>query len=155
VTKETVIVGKINDKGDDKGDDVDHKEVFRDLMQRMAMDRDNTVDSFEEMGLTDPIESQVSLVEARKVVSNLEFETSAYPLKVICPIYKDVIDHPYDDVYTYPKCIFMPSRALLRKIFPVMVKFASQESDQEFLLRFGLLENPISYYRQGISLEYS
>jgi hypothetical protein len=60
-------------------DDVDCKDVFRDLMLRMAMDRDNKVETFEEIGLTDPINSQTSLIQAKKLISGLEFTKSVYP----------------------------------------------------------------------------
>jgi len=48
-------------------------------MLRMAMDRDNKVETFEEIGLTDPINSQTSLIQAKKLISGLEFTKSVYP----------------------------------------------------------------------------
>ena len=116
-------------KGEHDEEEVDYKDVFKDLMLRMAMDRVNTVNSFEEIGLTDPIETQDSLEKAKKIVSQLSYAKTVYPSKVIDPLYKDAEDHPHSDIYAYPKCIFIPSKALMRQILTVMVKFAALESE--------------------------
>ena len=44
-----------------------------------------------------------------------------------------------------PKCIFIPSRTLLRRMFKALINKKSDETDEEFLFKFGLMENPNDY----------
>ena len=68
-------------------------------MLRMSMDRVSTVDSFEEIGFTNPIKSQSSLADARKFINALDFTKNVYPSTITDPLYKNVEDHPYSDIF--------------------------------------------------------
>ena len=59
----------------------------------------------------------------------MEFTKKVYPKKVLDPLYKNVEDHPYTDAFVYPKCMFIPSRSLIRQICTAMVKFSFEESE--------------------------
>jgi hypothetical protein len=42
-----------------------------------------------------------------------------------------------------PKCVFIPGRQLCRKMIRALIKWGNSETSSEFLMRFGLVEDPL------------
>ena len=49
--------------------------------------------------------------------------------------------------FDHPKLIFVPSQDIIRTMIRALVEWGNKEPENIFLLRFGLLENPIAYFR--------
>jgi len=54
-------------------------DVLLEVSMRMEMDRTNLIDSFEEIGMTDPFKTESSLNEAILGVKTWDFFSSVYP----------------------------------------------------------------------------
>jgi len=52
-----------------------------------------------------------------------------------------------DGKITPPKCIFKPSKELIRTMIRINIKYSKTDSLPKFLLRMGLLENPNWYLK--------
>ncbi len=104
------------------------------------MDMTNEVDSFEKYGMIDPFRPE-SIDEAKTIIEELQFDKDVYSESVMGPLRAKVDEDPYKESFDHPKCIFVPSREITRVIIRALVEFGS-ESENTFLLRFGLLEHP-------------
>ena len=48
-----------------------------------------------------------------------------------------------------PKTVFVPSRSVIRKMMRAVLKFGEQDDHDKFLLRFGLVMDPIALLNGG------
>jgi hypothetical protein len=101
---------------------------FAKNLMRMDMDREHEIDSFLELAMCDPFSPEKSLVEAKGYVDKIRFEVDVYDEELLV---EDKL----------PKTVFVPSRKLFRKIYKAMLLYGSTESNNDFFLRFGLLDN--------------
>ena len=91
------------------------------LLIRMGLDRENTIDTFEELGMTNPFDTKKSFQDALSEVRTFDFYTEVYPNlgmnHVMSIMSSDVTIEP-------PKCIFLPSRRLTRLMIRAMIRFS-------------------------------
>ena len=62
----------------------------------------------------------------------------------MAPLREAVEEDPYQTAFDHPKCIFVPSRELIRTLILALVEWGN-EPGKAFLLRFGLLDGPLNY----------
>ena len=75
------------------------------MSYRMDLDRDNRIESFEEIGLADPYKTKESLRDAISICRTFDFYTEVYPDQVMTSIMAAVASGSIKP----PKCIFVPS----------------------------------------------
>jgi len=105
------------------------------------MDLKNEQTSFEALLILDP-NNKKSLEECEKVAQEIDFYTNVYPDSVIDPL---IYNSKVKRSIIPPKCIFLPSKDMMRTIVKANLKYGKKDNLQEFLLRFGLLECPQWY----------
>lgn len=89
--------------------------------------------------MTDPFNMEESFDEAMFQVNCLQFEVDLYPLEVM-EAAQMIVQEFGETMLRPPKCIFMPTRQLCRKIINAILKFGKTDTLECFLLRFGLLD---------------
>ena len=95
------------------------------------MDFANKITSFEEVLMIDPFKKK-SHREARSIASSYSFETSIYP--------KSATNFEPSSAVKVPKVIFFPDKKVMRTMIRANLKFGKRDKLEEFLLRFGVLE---------------
>ena len=108
---------------------------------KVDMDLVNEQTSFEELLMMNP-NNKKSLEDCEKVASSIDFYTNVYPDHVIDPL---IHATRVKRAIIPPKCIFLPCKELIRTVVKANLKHAKKDTLQEFLLRFGLMENPNWY----------
>jgi len=81
------------------------------------------INSFKQLGLTDPLLPTKTFKATLDFILSLEFDTSVYPLALL-------MSGP-------PRCIFIPTPVLLRRMLMAVVAYGGEES---FFSRFGMGE---------------
>ena len=103
----------------------------------MSMDKKNTVEDFASIGMLDPTEKvKQALEKVDKGIKKFVWNNDVYPKEIMKACIKE---------NRHPKCIFVPSRRMLRKMVKALLRKKPEESQVDFLLKFGLLDNPIKY----------
>jgi hypothetical protein len=109
------------------------------------MDFKNQIDEFEDVGMLNPFETTQSFVKAHETLKYYNFNTEVYPDTVISELLEATKEHRN---IKPPKCIFVPSKKIVRIMIKAMAEFATRDSQECFLLRFGLLDDPNWYLKQ-------
>jgi len=91
------------------------------------MELTKEIDSLEELGMSDPLSYKDSMKASYQCIRRLDF-------------YQDV--YPQGEVPELPKAIFLPSKQIMRVMIKALLKYASHEPPEKFLLRFGLFNDP-------------
>ena len=104
----------------------------------MQMDRTNTVSNFSELGMANPFKTKSSLKDAISEVKTFDFLTEVYPSAVMKSIMEAIKNK--ENVQA-PRCIFVPDDKLIRQMQKALLKYAHKDSEEIFLLRFGLIKN--------------
>jgi len=105
------------------------------ISTKLEMDLKNEVNTLEELGMSDPICPEESLKVAESVIKNLNFFYDMYPKEVMDKV-KERIEYGYD--MDPPKCIFVPSKDVMRTIIKGLLKFGHIEEEKLMLARLGL-----------------
>jgi hypothetical protein len=106
----------------------------------MQMDRTNTVSNFYELGMSDPTKTKSSLKDALSEVGTFDFYTEVYPSSVMKSIIEAVKNK---EKVQPPKCIFKPDDSLLNQMISAVLKYGAKDSEETFLLRFGLFKKGV------------
>ena len=93
--------------------------------------------------MADPFATKATLVDAISHVKTFDFYTYVYPEDVIDQFLEAVTE---SDNLVLPKCIFVPSQKLCRKIIKATLKFGG-ENESRFFMRFGLVKNACEYLK--------
>jgi len=119
------------------------------VKMRMEMDQENRIETFEEIMMADPIDSKKSLNETINTIRTYDFYSEVYPSTIMQPIIDDFENR---GSINPPKTVFLPSRSLWRKMIRALVKFGPQDqtNPSKFLLRFALVENPVTFLEKKI-----
>ena len=96
------------------------------VQMRMNLETNYIIESFEEVGMTDPFKTRTSLAKVLSTVQNYDFTTQVYSEAIM-------------ESNKLPKTVFIPSRQLLRTIIRAAIKFGKKDSAQIFFMRFGLI----------------
>ena len=123
------------------------EDVFADCLMRFQMDMQNKIESFEDTGMVDPFRFDESLEEVKQIVEEQDFSTDVYPQQIMGPLRREIKEKPDLVIFDHPKLIFVPSQEIIRTMIRALVEWGNKEPENIFLLRFGLLENPIAYFR--------
>jgi hypothetical protein len=70
------------------------------------------------------------------------FEVDVYPKDVMSELHEAV---EKTGSIKPPKCIFIPTRKMVRTMIRAIYKWGSKDTTEAFLLRFGLLDDPNWY----------
>ena len=110
------------------------------------MEMKNKVESAESVFVVNPMNAKNSLIKVKKKIETLDFTElgSAYPIKEMDKIEESVVSGK--DFYP-PKCTFLPTPGLLRAFIRATLKFSQTDSQERFLLRFGLVDDIHWYFR--------
>jgi hypothetical protein len=100
---------------------------------------------FEDVGMLDPFEIPKSFELAHEVLKQYNFYTEVYPDNVVSEILEATTEKRNMQP---PKCIFVPSKKIVRTMIRAMAEYGATDSEECFLLRFGLLEDPNWYIKQ-------
>ena len=108
----------------------------------MMMDRTNTVATFASIGMIDPYEKPAkdALAKAKKTVDEYLWNNDVYPKDTMKAAHK---------LLQPPKCIFIPSKKMMRSMVKAVVRKKPDESEFDFLLKFGLVENIGRYMKKS------
>ena len=68
-------------------------EEMVELKMRMDMDRIHTIESFEEIGMTDPFRTKLSIKVAKKKVKKYSFEKEVYPNSITASIIEAAVNN--------------------------------------------------------------
>jgi hypothetical protein len=104
---------------------------------RMQMDRINTVSHFYELGMLDPFKTKQSIDAAISEVKTFDFYTEVYPQSVMKSIIEALKNK---EKVQPPKCIFVPTKGIIKQMQKALLKFGPNDSEDIFLLRFGLFQ---------------
>jgi len=99
------------------------------------MDREHTVNSFEEVGMCNPFKTKKSEKESRQIINTFDFYSEVYPKFIFGAIMEALANN---DKVKPPKCVFVPSKKLLRSIIKALIKYW-KDDEETILLRFGLI----------------
>lgn len=109
---------------------------FRELAMRMDMEQKHKISSLTDVAMVDPFKKS-SLKKAINTVKNIDFFTEVYSEDIM----EEVLDEMRkSDTIRPPKTVFVPDKALLRRIMRAMIMFG-KEDHSKVLFRFGLKEN--------------
>ena len=102
------------------------------------MELDKKIESFAQLCMSDPFSVKSGFDEPLDAAKLLKFKDDVYPRdgkssKLLEALFKG-------DGYETVKCIFIPSREIVRSMVQCLVKYGNSESPTAFLLRFCLLE---------------
>lgn len=118
------------------------------VKMRMDMDRSNTIGSFEELGMMDPFRPEKSIREAIDLVYTFDFFSEAYPPQIMEPVNQHNEEQKFkSNLIKLPNTVFLPSKALWRKIIRAVVKFGEKDDEDTFLLRFALVEKSTEFIK--------
>ena len=109
------------------------------LCARLNFDFTNKVEKLEDFTMVTPTSEVIMLKSSiYKVIKHVNnpFYKNLYP--------KHVIKQAMEDK-TPPRCIFLPDNALIRSLLNAMIQKDPAETNETFLLKLGLLENPNLY----------
>ena len=101
------------------------------------MDRMNTIDSFEEVGMCNPFRTKKSLEKAKNSINELEFDTEVYPKAIFEAITTAIVMK--EEKINPPKCIFVPDTKMIRIMIKALLTYGKNDQEDVFLLRFGIL----------------
>ena len=104
------------------------------ICSRIQMDLDTKVASRERFGMIDPDKGY----EGGKTCCLQQIDNYSWD-KDIYPQIHDISD---DGI---PRCIFVPDQRVFRQLIKAVVTKRSKETDEVFLLRLGLIDNPHAY----------
>ena len=81
------------------------------------------------------------IIECKDRVYDLDFAIDIYPLEAMSTIRTEKLNGP--------KMIFMPDRNIIRSLIKAVIEKNDFESEADFLLRFGILDNAERYFGVG------
>jgi hypothetical protein len=101
------------------------------------METKNKVHSFEEVALCDPSCTLKSLENAKETVRIFDFYTEVYPSYIMQAIMEALNNN---EKVQPPKCVFIPETEMLRVMIRALVEHGNKDTEEVFLLRFGLVK---------------
>jgi len=101
------------------------------------MDREHKIKSFEEIGMTNPFDTRRSIERSKTEVKLFDFYTEVYPKYIFGAIIEAIKNK---EPVKPPKCVFVPSKDVMRSMIKALVKYGKRDSREMFLLRFGLID---------------
>ena len=109
------------------------------ILNNLKMDVTNKVESMEELLMINPFQKRSHRV-ARIIASTFNLDGKIYPDKAVY----------YFDQTTVkvPKVIFFPSKAVMRCMIDGNLKFGKRDRLEQFLLRFGVVEDTTWHVEQ-------
>ena len=110
-------------------------ESLADIVQTIKMDLKNKITSMEEVLMRNPFQKRSHRV-SRTIAANYNYYTDIYP-----PSVTSQLDTSTTKSVKLPKVIFIPDKSVLRCMILANVKFSKKDSVEEFLLRFGMVED--------------
>jgi hypothetical protein len=102
------------------------------------MDRANNISNFYELGMTDPFKTKKTIADAISEIKTFDFYTEVYPQSVMKSILEALKNN---EKVQAPKCIFVPDKSMIMQMQKALYKFGPKDSEDIFLLRFGLFRN--------------
>ena len=87
------------------------------IKMKMELDRENKYDSFEEIGMTDPFKPKTSMLDTISYCRTFDFYTEVYPQAMIEAMMVAMLR---EDSIQPPKCIFLPTKELSRKMIKAL-----------------------------------
>ena len=112
---------------------------FDHLLMRVQLDCVTRVQEYAEVCMFDPFNEEASIVHAQEFIENAEFNEDIYPAGVIEPLINKIAESTGS--YRHPRCIFLPSEKVVRSMLKALITFGKKDTTDQFLLRFGLLQN--------------
>ena len=111
------------------------------ICARLNFDFRNRVEKLEDFLMMDP-SSDIKVVKKNlkkvKQLASRPFYNNVYPQKVIDEANKEGIP---------PRCIYLPTKELMRKLITYVAQKSKSETNETFLVKFGLLEEPLFYLK--------
>lgn len=104
----------------------------------------NTISSFTSLQLINPF-SDRGLEDAKNALIPVTFSIDVYPKKIVAEIIEK--SETTGTVIKPPKCIFLPNKQMIRLMIRAAFKWAKTDTEEAFLLRFGLLDDPNWYLK--------
>ena len=105
------------------------------ICMQLEMDRTNQVESLEELLMFNPLNPESpSLVQ--ETIKTHDYYTSVYPDHIMDEVYENVASKRS---IRPPKCIFMPSREVVRIMIKANILYSKQDCIEDFICRFGVI----------------
>ena len=98
---------------------------FTNITFRQDLDRVNKVETFTEMGMSDPFRPEKTLSEAKSYIEGM----TLLSIKENCNYNRT------------PKTVFIPSRKILRIMIRALIMLGNEEKKNDLFMKFGLLDN--------------
>ena len=70
-------------------------------------------------------------------VKTFDFYTEVYPQSVMQSLIEALVNK---EKVQAPKCIFVPDKRLIKEMIKALLKYGPKDSEEIFLLRFGLFK---------------
>ena len=116
------------------------------LAMKADLDLKNKIESFSSVLLVDPFNQAKSLQLAESQIISYDFAKEVYPSFNI----KEILEATKEKRNIKPpKCIFLPSREIVRAMIRAIMKWGNSDTEEAFFLRFGLLDEPNWYFKQN------
>jgi hypothetical protein len=108
------------------------------------MNLKDEIDCLSDLIMYNPLEGKKQKEVARKTLKQYDFFTQVYPVNVLGLLLEAVRTKKS---IKPPPCIFMPSKKVIKDMVISNLKFSKKDTIENFLLRFGLLDNPNWYLK--------
>ena len=95
--------------------------------------------------MLDPFKTNKTLPKVQEAVSYYEFYDDVYPEKIVQFHNEQAVNK---NSIKPPKVIFLPELPLIHQMIKAVAKYGNSDSQEAFLLRFGLLDDPVWYLEQ-------
>ena len=102
---------------------------FAHIVQTIKMDLKNKINSMEEVLMRNPFQKKSHRV-SRTIAAGFNYYTDIHLFEI-----------ELDNIVRLPKVIFVPDRSIMRCMITANLKYSKRDSLEEFLLRFGVVED--------------
>jgi len=135
-----IIVETTKPSNDSKPIDISNLSAKVASKLRLMLDRENQFEAFATLGMIDPFDGKRSILAAQKCVNEFEIGRNIYPDAVTKHMYRETEEGDLKQEWDC-KTIITPSREMIRAMIRAVLKWGSEDSESQFLMRFGLVEN--------------
>jgi hypothetical protein len=110
------------------------------------MDLSNEITDMEDIIMINPLDEKKSTQKCKDNAIEYDFFSQVYPDHIIARVVAAALS---EGKITPPKCIFKPSKELIRTMIRINIKYSKTDTLPRFLLRMGLLKDPNWYLKSA------
>ena len=114
------------------------------VLYRLQMNLHDKIENFEDISCLNPTNKKSMDICTQKLISE-DFFQNVYPDELIAKHEAAIHETDRGLHAPPPPTLFLPSKKIMRTMIQTNLRYSSKENEHLFLLRFGLLDDPIWY----------